>query len=359
MKTTLKLKIEQLTTPESGVKTGQKLEFGKLFSDRMLVMPYEEGKGWQEAVIKKYENFSISPAATVFHYAQTIFEGLKAYYRADGKIGIFRGRDNFRRMNESAKRLCMPELDIEFVYEAMKKLIALDKNWVPKEPGTSLYIRPTMMGVEPKLGLKEAKDVLFFIIMSPVGTYYKNGFAPVSIIVEEEYVRAVRGGLGAAKAGANYAASLLPGKMAHEKGYDQVLWLDGVERKYIEEVGSMNIFFVYKDELVTSALNGSILPGITRDSVLKLAQSMGVKTSERKISIEEIVSGIKSGKITEVFGSGTAAVVSPVGKLHYNNEDIILPSQEPGEMTMKLYTGLTDIQLGKTEDKFGWTDIIC
>ncbi len=356
----LKLSIDKINPAQlkGGVKLGQKLEFGKEFADRMFQMRFTPDKGWQDAVIKKFENFSLSPAALVLHYAQTMFEGMKAYYRADGKIGLFRPRDNFLRMNTTAKRLCMPELDVDFAVTALKELLILEKNWVPKEAGTSLYIRPTMIGVDPKIGLKASEEYLFYIIMSPVGTYYKNGFAPVGIIVEEEYVRAVRGGIGSVKAGANYAASLYPGKKAQEKGFDQVLWLDGVEQRYVEEVGTMNIFFVYGDEVVTSALNGSILPGITRDSVLKLAKSWGLKTKETKLDIQEVVKDIKKGKITEAFGAGTAAVIAPVGHLNYQGKDIQIADGASGKITTKLYENLTGIQYGKLPDPFGWTEVV-
>lgn len=358
MQTSTKIKVQDIKRLKGGLKSSQKLEFGQVFTDRMFLMKYEKDKGWHDPVIKKYENFSLSPAALVLHYAQTIFEGLKAYYRPDGKIALFRPQDNFKRMNESAKRMCMPEIDGDFACSALKQLLELEKNWVPKEEGTSLYIRPTMIAVDPKIGLKSGSEYFFYIIMSPVGAYYKNGFAPVGIIVEDEYVRAVRGGTGAAKTGCNYAASLLPSKLAQEKGYDQVLWLDGVERKYIEEVGTMNMFFVTEEELITSALNGSILPGITRDSVLQMARSWGIKTRESRISIDEVISDIQAGKIIEAFGAGTAAVISPVGKLNYKNQDYVIGNNKTGKFTQKIYNELTGIQYGKAEDKFGWVEII-
>lgn len=359
-KTVLKLKIEKLSEKElaPALQKGQKLEFGKLFTDRMFQMRFAGQKGWTDAVIKKYENFSISPAAVVLHYAQEIFEGLKAYNRVDGKIGLFRPRDNFLRMNNSAERVCLPKLEVDFVLEALRELVSLEKRWIPQEEGSSLYIRPTMISVDPRIGLKPTEEFLFFIICSPVGMYYKNGFAPTGIYVEEEYVRAVRGGLGEAKTGANYAASLMPAKKAQEKGFDQVLWLDGVERKYIEEVGSMNIFFLYENELVTPALNGSILPGVTRDSVIKLAKHWNIKVREDKLSIDEIMNDISTGKIIEVFGTGTAAVISPVGYLHYKGKDLDVNKREVGRFTTRLYDNLTGIQYGKVEDPFNWTEIV-
>ncbi len=357
---TKQLKINDIPQSElkGGVKSGGSFEFGKTFADRMFLMEYSPAAGWHDAVIKKFENFSLSPATMVLHYAQEIFEGLKAYYRVDGKIGLFRPKDNFLRMNVSAERLCMPTLDIDFVHSSLRKLIELEKNWVPQQEGTSLYIRPTMIGVDPLIKLKSSDNFWFYIILSPVGMYYKNGFNPTKIMVEDQYVRAVRGGLGAAKAGANYAASLLPGKKAVEKGYDQVLWLDGVEMKYIEEVGSMNLFFLYNDHLATSALNGSILPGITRDSVIQLSKKLGLEVREEALAIDQIVADIKDGKIKEMFGSGTAAVISPVSQIAYKGNNYVLKNEETGKFTRELYDQLTGIQYGKVEDPFGWTEII-
>lgn len=357
----LALSIEQIPAKElkGGVAPGTKLKFGEIFTDRMFLMRYLPKTGWTDAVIKKYGNLSLSPAAVVLHYAQEIFEGLKAYKRVDGKIGLFRARDNFLRMNRSAEQLCLPQLDVDFVLAALRQLLVLEKNWVPQETGASLYIRPTMFGIDPYVGLRAAEECLFYMILSPVGMYYANGFNPTKIMVEEKYVRAVRGGLGDAKAGANYAASLYASVAAGDKGFDQVLWLDGVERKYIEEVGSMNIFFVFGKTLVTSAINGSILRGITRDSIIKIAQYWGLKVEERPIAIEEIISGIKSGEITEIFGSGTAAVVSPVGVLQYKAQDYQVAHGGVGELTQKFYDFLTGIQYGKEKDPFGWSEIVC
>lgn len=359
--TKLKLTIEQIPANElkGGVASGMPLKFGKIFTDRMFMMKYTPKTGWSEAVIKKYGDLSLSPAATVLHYAQEVFEGLKAYKRTDGQVALFRARDNFLRMNRSAEQLCLPQLDIDFVVEALRQLISLEKRWVPQEEGASLYIRPTMIGVDPYIGLRASEECLFYIILSPVGMYYANGFEPTKIMVEEKYVRAVRGGLGDAKAGANYAASLRASVDAGKKGFDQVLWLDGVERKYIEEVGSMNIFFVFGETLVTSAINGSILQGITRDSIIKIAKHWGLKVEERKISIDEVIAGIQSGTVTEVFGSGTAAVVSPVGVLSYKGIDHQVGNGSVGRYTQKFYDYLTGIQYGKEKDIFGWTEIVC
>jgi branched-chain amino acid aminotransferase len=358
--TKLDIAIESIPAQElkGGVVKGQDLKFGKTFSDRMFIMRYTPRTGWIEPAIKKYGSFEISPAATVLHYAQEIFEGLKAYKRIDGSIGLFRPRDNFKRMNVSAERLCLPTVDVDFALDALRQLLVLEKNWVPQEEGASLYIRPTMIGVDPYVGLRSSEECLFYMILSPVGMYYANGFKPTKIMVEEDTVRAVRGGLGAAKTGANYAASLYAGVQAAKKGFDQVLWLDGVERRYVEEVGSMNIFFMYGDKLVTSALNGSILAGITRDSVLQIAKSWKLNVAEKPVDVHELVADIKSGKVTEVFGSGTAAVISPVGLLRYQGHDYQVADGGVGKFTQKFYDYLTGIQYGKEKDQFGWTEII-
>ncbi|MDR1453991.1 MAG: branched-chain amino acid aminotransferase [Candidatus Margulisbacteria bacterium] len=335
---------------------GQKLLFGKEFSDRMFTLKYTAVKGWHDAEIRQYENLSLSPAALVLHYAPEVFEGLKAYRQPDGGVALFRPRDNFQRLNISAERVCLPALDSDFALSALTELVRLEQNWVPSDPDASLYVRPTLIGVDPYVGLKAPEEALFYIILSPVGAYYAHGFEPVSILIEDAYVRAVRGGLGVAKTGANYSASILAGQLAKKKGFDQVLWLDGVERRYVEEVGSMNIFFVYGEKLVTSALNGSILPGITRDSVIKLSRSWGLEVVEDRLDIQQIISDITSGKITEVFGSGTAAVVSPVGALCREDQEYAVGGDKTkvGALTQKLYDNLTGIQYGKIPDPFGW-----
>lgn len=335
---------------------GQKLLFGKEFSDRMFTWKYTTAKGWHDAEIHQYENLSLSPAALVLHYAPEVFEGLKAYRQPDGGVAMFRPLDNFRRMNISAERVCLPTLDIDFALSALTELVRLERNWVPSDAGASLYIRPTLIGVDPYVGLKAPEEALFYIILSPVGAYYAHGFEPVSIMVEDKYVRAVRGGVGAAKTGANYAASILAGQLAKKKGFDQVLWLDGVEQRYVEEVGSMNIFFVYGEKIVTSVLNGSILPGITRDSVLKLSKHWGLEVAEDKLDIDQIVADIAAGRITEIFGSGTAAVISPVGALYHEGREYVVGGDKTkvGALTQKLYDNLTGIQYGKIPDPFGW-----
>jgi len=294
----------------------------------------------------------------VLHYAQMSFEGLKAYQTDSGEHVLFRPRENFKRMNRTSLRMCLPELDIEEVLTTLKKLLRLDSGWVPYEAGTSLYIRPTILATEEAIGLKVSSKYLFFIILSPVGPYYPQGFNPVKIMVSEKYVRAVPGGVGYAKTGGNYAASILAEKEAKELGYTQVLWLDAVERRYIEEVGSMNIFFLINEEIVTPQLTGSILPGITRMSVLELGKHWGLKVSERRVSIDEILKGLKDGSVTEIFGSGTAAVISPVGVLSYKGEECQVGNGETGPITSRFYEQLTGIQYGKVADPFDWVESI-
>ena len=350
--------IQTKKIPQSEFRTppapGEKLAFGKIFSNHMFLMRHTPADSWHDIQIKKFENFSLSPAAFVFHYAQEIFEGLKAYRWADGSIALFRPRDNFTRMNDSAERLCMPRFDTEMVLGALKELITLDKDWVPSDDGASLYIRPTMIAVDPFIGLRPAEEILFYIITSPVQAYL-SGVS--SILVEDEYVRAVRGGVGAVKTGGSYAASLYPSKLAADKGYHQVLWLDGIERKYIEEVGSMNMFFVYENCIATPCLNGSILPGITRDSVIKLAKSWGIEVVEGKLKVSDVMADVKSGAVTEVFGAGTAAVISPIGRLGYKGEDYTLgDGKSMGTLSQKFYDTLTGIQYGKIKDEFGWIE---
>jgi branched-chain amino acid aminotransferase len=335
-----------------------KLGFGKIFSDHMFQMFWNNKNGWHEPQIKKFEPFLISPAAIVLHYGIEIFEGMKAYRTEKGEFQLFRPRENLKRMNSSAERLVMPKLDIESTLEAMKKLVNLDRLWIPKTIGTSLYIRPTMIGIDEFIGVHPAEEVKFFIITGPVGAYYATGFSPVDILVEKEYVRASKGGTGYAKAGGNYAASLLAFKKAKEKGFAQVLWLDSAEKKYVEEVGTMNQFFVFDDEIVTAPLKGTILPGITRKSVLEICRDWGLKVSERMITINEVIENAKSGKMKEAFGTGTAAVVTAVGSLNYEGVGYIINEKKVGKITQRLYDYLTGIQYGKIEDKFGWVEKI-
>ena len=334
------------------------LGFGKLFTDRMLLVEWKAGTGWCDARIEPYGPFMLDPACMVFHYAQEIFEGLKAYKWADGRVALFRPEMNARRFNQSATRMCMPEIPEELFLKGIEQLVTLEKEWIPTAAGTSHYIRPTMIAVEPILGIKPSDHYYFYVILSPVGAYYAAGFNPVNILVEDHYVRAVAGGTGEAKTGGNYASSLIAAREAKKKGFDQVLWLDGLERRYIEEVGAMNMFFAYGKKIVTAPLNGSILPGITRDSVLKLAPTLGYQVEERQIDVNDLFADIRAGKISEAFGSGTAAVITPVGKLCYKDECLQLSGGKVGEITQKLYDTLTGIQTGKISDTFGWVRFI-
>ncbi len=331
-----------------------KLGFGTLFTDHMFVMDYTQGQGWHDARIMPYGPFDLDPACTVLHYAQTIFEGMKCYRRADGGLQLFRPRDNFRRMNDSARRLCMPEIDVEFVLSALVDLLRIDGDWVPRMPGTSLYIRPTMIATDNSLSVHASHTYRFFIILSPVGAYYATGLAPVGIYVEDAFVRAVTGGVGFTKTGGNYAASLLAGDVAGQKGYAQVLWLDGKENKYVEEVGSMNMFFRFKDALVTPPLNGSILGGITRDSIMTLATELGQPVSQRPIPIAQVFAAAQDGALLEAFGTGTAAVVSPVGRLRWGEQEVTLSGGAIGTLTQQLYDRLTGIQYGTVADTHDW-----
>jgi len=330
------------------------LGFGTIFTDYMFNMDYSPKEGWHNPRIEPYGPIAMDPSTMVLHYGQAIFEGLKAYRKDSGDIQLFRPKDNLRRFSRSAQRLCMPELDEAFILESLKRLLNVEKGWVPGAPGTSLYIRPTIIATDPYLGLRSSNTYRFFIILSPVGAYYPEGFNPVKIWVTTEYVRAVRGGVGQAKTAGNYAASLYATNLANKDGYTQVMWLDGVELKYVEEVGSMNIFFVIGDELLTPELNGSILPGVTRDSVIQLAQSWGLKVVERRIGIDEIYQAHDSGELKEVFGSGTAAVISPVGNIKFNGKEITINEGKAGPISAKLFKVLMDIQYGRAEDPFNW-----
>lgn len=331
-----------------------KLGFGTKFTDHMFIMDYAAGKGWHSPRIEPYASIPMDPATMVLHYGQGVFEGLKAYRTAAGRIQLFRPRDNFKRLNRSNDILCIPRIDEAFALEALKELLRLEKDWVPRAPETSLYIRPTIYAADPYLGVRASDTYRFFIILSPVGAYYPEGFNPVKILVEKEHVRAVPGGTGEAKTLGNYAASLLAGQKAHEAGFTQVLWLDGVERRYVEEVGSMNIFFVIAGELVTPALQGSILPGITRDSVLALGRRWGLKVAERRIAIDEVLEAADAGKLEEVFGSGTAAVISPVGLIRYGDREVTVGGGQVGPLAKRFYQTITDIQYGRAEDPMGW-----
>ena len=351
----MELKVTKADSIKTKPQDESKLGFGKVFTDHMLTIQYKAGAGWHDAQIRPFEYFSLSPAALVFHYSQTIFEGLKAYYSPKG-VKLFRPLDNYKRMNISARRMCIPEIDEASFLDATVELLRLEKDWVPKSEGTSLYIRPTIIATDPFLGVKAGEEYTFFVILSPVGAYYASGLAPIDIYVEDEYVRAVVGGTGFAKTGGNYAASLVAGELAHSKGYSQVLWLDGREKRFVEEVGSMNIFFKIRGELYTAPLAGSILPGITRDSVIRLAREMfGVKVNEQPVAIEDVFAESENGGLEEVFGTGTAAVVSPVGGMTWEGKTIRVGGGQMGELTGKLYDKLTGIQYGREKDQFGWT----
>ncbi len=341
------------------VEIPENLVFGKNFTTHMLEMNFDQAKGgWQTPVIKKFSDFNISPAALVFHYGQAIFDGLKAYKHADGKIALFRPDKNIERMNRSAKRLCMPELDMETTLGALKELIKLEQDWIPTKEGHSIYIRPLMFAYDPFIGVKPGDQYKFIIMLSPVGPYYPEGFKPVPILATDKYVRAVRKGVGDCKTAGNYAASLLAQQEARQEGYTQVLWLDAIEQKYIEEVGTMNIFMHFKDEVVTPMLTGSILPGVTRMSVIDILKDWGYNITERMISIQEVVDGYNTGNLLEIFGTGTAAIISSVGKLKYKDTIMEFSDEHPGELGTKLYEEILGIQYGTKEDKFGWMTYI-
>jgi len=340
------------------VKDETQLGFGKLFTDRMLVAEWKADQGWVDARIQPYGPFSMDPACAVLHYAQEIFEGLKAYKWADGRLALFRPEMNARRFNQSGERMCMPAVPEELFLKGIEQLVSLERDWIPTAPETSLYIRPTMIAMDPVLGVKPSDHYYFYVILSPVGAYYAAGFNPVNILVEDHYVRAVPGGTGEAKTGGNYASSLMAAQVAKKKGFDQVLWLDGRERRFIEEVGAMNMFFAYGKHIVTAPLTGSILSGVTRDSVLKLAPTLGYTVEERQIDINDLMADIRAGRVTEAFGSGTAAVITPVGKLCYKDECMQLTGGKVGEITQKLYDTLTGIQTGKNADTFAWVRFI-
>ncbi len=340
----------------SALPDQSKLGFGTIFTDHMFNMDYNPEDGWHNPRIEPYAPIAMDPSTMVLHYGQAVFEGLKAYRTDDDRIQLFRPKDNFKRLNRSCRMLCIPEFDEAAALDALKQLLTHEQRWVPSAPETSLYIRPTVIATDPYLGVRASFTYRFFIILSPVGAYYPEGFDPVKIWVSKDHVRAVPGGVGEAKTAGNYAASLFAGDMAHENGYTQVLWLDGIKRENIEEVGSMNIFFVIDDTLVTPALSGSILPGITRNSVLALAKSWNMKVAERQISITEIMSAHAGGRLQEIFGSGTAAVISPVGELKYDDQVIKVTDGKVGPLAKKLYQTITDIQYGRTEDKLAWIE---
>ena len=332
-----------------------KLGFGKYFTDHMFMCNYTEGQGWHDARIVPFQDITLSPAAMVFHYAQEMFEGMKAYKTADGRILLFRPNKNIERMNNTNARLCIPQLDPDFVLKAIKETVEFDKDWIPSEKGTSLYIRPFIIATDAMLGVHASKTYLFCIILSPVASYYAAGLNPVKIAVEDEYVRAVKGGTGFAKVGGNYASSLIGQQKAEKNGYAQVLWLDGIEHKYVDEVGAMNVFFVIDGEVITPKLEGNILPGVTRASVIDLLKSKGYKVTERRIAIAEVWDAYNAGKLDEMFGTGTAAVISPVGHLDWHDKKMTINNNEIGKISQMLYDELTGIQWGDKPDTFGWT----
>ncbi len=350
MNITIKKTTSPKVKPESSV-----LGFGKYFTDHMFIMDYTEGEGWKNARIVPFDYIPVHPASTVLHYGSEIFEGMKAYRKADGSVQLFRPIENIRRMNRSAERMCLPQIPEDLALEVLTKFIEVEKDWTPSDEGTSLYIRPFMFGNDESLGVHSVKNATFMIITSPVGSYYKEGLNPVKILIESKDVRAVRGGTGEAKCGGNYAASNRAGDRAAKIGYSQVLWLDGVERKYIEEVGAMNVMFKINGEIVTPSLSGSILPGITRKSIIELLKSEGVTVNERLLSVDELIEALEKGTLEEAWGCGTAAVVSPIGELCYNDKKYVINDNKIGETTQHLYDTLTGIQWGRKEDKMGWT----
>ena len=354
--TNFEIKITRTNAPKAKPTDTSKLGFGKIFTDHMFMMDWNSEKGWYNARIVPFENISIHPASTVLHYGSEIFEGLKAYRRADGKVQLFRPIENIRRMNRSAERLCLPEIPEDIALHVLKTFVDLEKDWTPDAEGTSLYLRPFMYGNDESLGVHAVHNATYAIIASPVGSYYPEGINPVKIMIEDEDVRAVRGGTGYAKCGGNYAASNRAGERAAKQGYSQVLWLDGVERKYIEEVGAMNVMFKIDGKIVTPMLSGSILPGITRMSCIAVLKEKGFEVEERLLSIDELAEALENGKLEEAWGCGTAAVVSPIGELCYKGTKYPVNNGEIGATTQMLYNTLTGIQWGKIEDTFGWTE---
>ncbi|MGR6836910.1 branched-chain amino acid aminotransferase [Syntrophomonas erecta] len=348
------IKVELTTSPKQKPDPNN-LHFGELFTDHMFVMDYTEGRGWHDPRIIPYQPLVLDPSCMIFHYGQAIFEGLKAYKSKDSRVLLFRPQKNMERVNISNDRLCIPPIDPEFAVQAIRKLVDLEKDWIPQAEGTSLYIRPFIIATDSYLGVRPSKTFKFMVILSPVGAYYPEGIDPVKIYVESFYVRAVKGGVGFAKTPGNYAASIKAQMEAHEKGYTQVLWLDGVEKKYVEEVGTMNVFFKINGEVVTPALEGSILAGVTRDSTIDLLKNWGVPVTERRISIQEIYDAHEQGTLEEAFGTGTAAVISPIGELNWDGKIIEINKGEIGEISSRIYHSITGIQKGELEDPFGWT----
>jgi len=354
------MKISITETPPTQQKkkptSGTGMKFGRVFTDHMFLMDYEEGRGWYNPRIERYHPFSLDPAALVLHYGQEVFEGLKAYRWPNGDIYLFRPRMNYERLNRSAQRLCMPEIDLGDALGATRELVHLEQGWVPSEPGTSLYLRPNMIAVEAALGVRISTRYLFYIIATPVGAYDSQGFSPVELYITEEYTRGGCGGSGGAKTLSNYAVGLLAQQEARRLGYTHILWLDAAERKYVEEMGTSNIFFYLGNELITPALTGSILPGITRDSVIRLARDWGLEVVEMRIRVDEVITALECGRLKEAFGAGTATVITPVGKLAYRGKTYSINDGNVGPLAQKFYDTLLGIQYGKLGDPYGWME---
>ncbi|MBQ5755366.1 MAG: branched-chain amino acid aminotransferase [Oscillospiraceae bacterium] len=354
----LNIRIEKTTCPKAKPADESKLGFGKIFTDHMFVMDYTEGEGWHDPRVVPYGPFTLDPATVVFHYAQELFEGMKAYRTAEGKIQLFRPECNAQRFIDGCERMGIPPIPVEDFIQAVKALVKVDEEWVPHQDGSSLYIRPFIIATDVGLGVHASKHYIFSVIVAPSGAYYPEGINPVKIYVEDDYIRAAPGLTGAVKCGGNYAASIKAGELAEQKGYTQVLWLDGVEKKYVEEVGSMNIMFKIDGKIYTAACTGTVLPGITRRSILELCQDWGYEVIEGKLAIADVMQAGRDGKLEEVFGTGTAAVVSPVKELTWKDEDVFIGDGKIGPLTQKLYDTLTGIQWGKLPDAKGWIDPI-
>ncbi len=348
------IRITRATTKKPKPKDSE-LGFGTIFTDHMFVADFQEEKGWYDPRIQPYGPLSLDPATAILHYAQGVFDGLKAFRGQDGKVRLFRPQKHVERLRASSERLCIPPLDPDLALRSLVELVGLERDWVPGSVGTSLYVRPTIIASEPFLGVRPAKSYIYYVILSPVGAYYAEGMNPVKILVADRYVRAVEGGVGAAKTGVNYAASLYGAEEAKHAGFTQVLWLDGIHRKYIDEVGTMNIMVRLGDEVVTPPLSGTILPGVTRDSALTLMREWGILVSERQIGIDEVVAASRQGTLREVWGTGTAAVISPVGELKYREERIVINGGRIGELTQRLYQAIVDVQYARVPDAHGWT----
>jgi len=348
------IRISRATVKKTKPRDSE-LTFGTVFTDHMFVMDFQEEKGWYDPRIEPYGPIALDPAAAVLHYAQAVFDGLKAFRGRDGRVRLFRPQKHVERLIQSSQRLCIPPLDPDLALKSLVTLVGMEKDWVPSTVGTSLYVRPTIIASEPFLGVRPAKSYIYYVILSPVGAYYPEGINPVKILVVDKYVRAVEGGVGSAKTGVNYAASLYAAEEAKHAGFTQVLWLDGRERKYIDEVGTMNIMLKLGDEIVTPPLSGTILAGVTRDSALTLMRDWGLRVSERPVTIDEVAAAARKGALDEVWGTGTAAVISPVGELSYRGERIVINEGKIGKLTQRLYDAIVGIQYGTAPDTRGWT----